>query len=116
MSATQQERKEFLNLDQIHKYRETLLKLLINKEQELNKNQRKIDIVYGGSVGISIYPSEYDKVQVLEHLDINKYEEIHYFGDKYLKDGNDYQLLNNRLVIGHPVDSLEDTQKELQNY
>lgn len=114
MAATQQERKEFLDQDQIHNYRETLLKLLINKEQELNKDHQKIDIVYGGSVGISIYPSEYDKVQVLQHLDINKYEEIHYFGDKYLENGNDYQLLNSSLVIGHPIDYLEDTQKELQ--
>tara|TARA_B100001057_G_C22668351_1_gene878784 strand:+ start:223 stop:990 length:768 start_codon:yes stop_codon:yes gene_type:complete len=114
MAATQQERKQFLDQDQIHNYRENLLELLITKEQELNKDQKKIDIVYGGSVGISIYPSEYDKVQVLEHLDIKKYEEIHYFGDKYLENGNDYQLLNSSSVIGHPVDCLEDTQKELQ--
>lgn len=61
-------------------------------------------------VGIGLYPREYDKVQVVECIR-GDYDEIHYFGDKYETDGNDYHLLHHELVIGHKVDSVEDTYK-----
>lgn len=61
----------------------------------------------GGSVGIAILPSEWDKVQVLNLF--HDYETIIYFGDKYLENGNDYKLLNHKNVIGYAVDSPKDT-------
>ena len=45
----------------------------------------------------------------MEHL-IPEYQEIHYFGDKYHKNGNDYHLIRHPNVIGHPVDGLQDTK------
>ena len=42
----------------------------------------KISVYEGGQVGIAIFPREYDKVQVLSEI-TEKYEQIHYFGDKY---------------------------------
>ena len=77
--------------------------------------QDGIDIVYGGSVGIAIYPKEYDKIQVLESININKYSEIHYFGDKYLIDGNDYKLLNHNDIIGHNIDSVKQTEDIIEH-
>lgn len=114
MSATIEERKTFLYIDSYNNYKEELLHLLINKATELNIINN-IDIVYGGSVGIAIYPKEYDKIQVLDHIDREKYTEIHYFGDKYLQTGNDYKLLNNENIIGHNIDSLDDTVEILKH-
>ncbi len=116
-----------MNLDKIHNYRQILLDILKEKSVELEIDD-KIFIGYGGSVGIAIYPIEYDKTQILEHLQ-NKYNEIHYFGDKYQIDGNDYNIINNKNVIGHcsvhwtqnprsGIDNINDTIKilnELKN-
>jgi phosphomannomutase len=86
------------------------------KSQALKLNiLDKIDICFGGSVGIALYPSKWNKVQVLNWIDLTQYDSIHYFGDKYLPDGNDYQLINHYQVIGHSVDSLEQTLKILKN-
>lgn len=108
MSATQDERKYFISLDKKHQYRKLLLQLLKHKAKELNIND-SIQICEGGTVGIAIYPTEYDKTQVYEHVK-DKYSEIHYFGDKYLEDGNDYHIINHFKIIGHCVDSVQDTK------
>ena len=113
MCANEEERKYFINLDKKYKYREDLLNLLIKKAEQLNILDA-IDIVEGGSVGIAIYPKEHDKIQVLEHL-IN-YHEIHYFGDKYDKNGNDYNIINDKRVNGHRVNNPNDTVKIIENY
>ena len=115
MVATQEERKIFINLDKNFNYRKTLLNILKDKANEL-KILNELDLVFGGSVGIAIYPKEYDKIQVLDYLEKDKYSEIHYFGDKYLEDGNDYKLLNHSDTIAHEVNSFLDTKKILLNF
>ena len=115
LNATENERDYFKQLDKQFNYRKRLLDILQNKALELNI-YNKIHIVYGGSVGIAIYPSEYDKRQIMNHINHNDYSEIHYFGDKYLQDGNDYLLLNHEYVIGHKVDSVSDTYKILKKF
>ena len=90
-----------------------LLNILEIKALELNI-YNKIHIVYGGSVGIAIYPSEYDKKQIMNHINHKEYDEIYYFGDKYLRDGNDYLLLNHQHVIGYKVDTVNQTYQYLK--
>ena len=48
-------------------------------------------------------------------LIIKDYDTIHYFGDKYLDNGNDRLLLNHDDVIGHPINSPEETLSVLQS-
>ena len=79
------------------------------------KNNNNINIVYGGSVGIAIYPEEYDKVQIMNSIDIRECSTIYYFGDKYLEDGNDYKLLNNVYIIPRRIDTIEQTEQFLKN-
>jgi HAD superfamily hydrolase (TIGR01484 family) len=114
LSANDNEREYFKNLDKSNQYRKKLLDILRHKAVELNV-YNKIHIVYGGSVGIAIYPSEYDKKQVMNYINIPSYSEIHYFGDKYQPDGNDYLLLNHEKVIGHRVDGVLNTYELLKN-
>lgn len=108
MSATDEERANFINLDTIHKFRKELIDTLISQAYELGIRD-KIDICLGGSVGIAIYPAKWNKVQVLDWINCGEYETIYYFGDKYLTDGNDYELINHTNITGCPVDSLEQT-------
>ena len=114
MNATQEERRYYMEKEKIHNYRLELINILKKKANELNCIN-DISIFLGGNVGIALYPNDYDKEQVLQHIDINKYKEIYYFGDKYLEHGNDYKLLNNKNIIGKNIDSIQDTKKILRD-
>jgi len=111
MEATQKERAIFMELNSEKNYRKQLISKLKEKAIELGIKDDLV-IAEGGMVGIGIYPKEYDKVQVVDCLK-NEYKVIHYFGDKYEEDGNDYHLLNHKLIIPHRVNSVEDTIQEL---
>lgn len=112
MAATIKERFDFIELDKTKKYREKLLKQLLDKADEL-KLTEKITIVEGGSVGIAIYPIECDKTQVLYQFPRIQYENIYYFGDKYEINGNDHNILNHPDVIGIEIDNPDQTLKHI---
>lgn len=108
LQATDQERAEFIQKDEVKGYRQTLLTQLRSYKEEKGW---KIEVTEGGSVGIAVFPEEWDKVQVLTQL---PEQEIHYFGDKFTPTGNDYKLLNHPRVIGHPVTSVAMCMNEIQ--
>ncbi len=108
LTANEQERNYFKQLDNKFKYRNQLLNILQTKALELNI-YNKIHIVYGGAVGIAIYPSEYDKKQIMDYINHNEYSNIYYFGDKYKHNENDYLLLHHEHVIGYNVNNVNDT-------
>lgn len=114
MVANEDERQNFIKLDKENGYRIKVLKILQEKAIELNID-KYVDILLGGSAGIAIYPTQWNKVQVIADGIIIKedYDNIYYFGDKYNNDGNDYKLLNHPHVIGVKIDDLEDTIREL---
>jgi phosphomannomutase len=111
MTATEEERRYFIELNKQNNYILKLLEILKDKAMKLNILS-EISICRGGEVGIAIYPIEYDKIQVLDTL-LGKYDRILYFGDKFDVDGNDYKLLNNENVIGYKVNCVDDTLKIL---
>ena len=108
MSATEEERINFIKEDSLKNHRFKLLEQLKQKAESL-KIEDTIDIVYGGSVGIAIYPKKWNKTQVLNIIDNKKYNKIYFFGDKYEKDGNDYELISHPYVIGIPVNNVNHT-------
>jgi HAD superfamily hydrolase (TIGR01484 family) len=110
MSATIDERSYFVNLNKNSNYRKKLLDILINKAIELGINNN-VTICEGGTVGLAIYPVENDKEQVIKHL--SDYNEIYYLGDKYDENGNDFKIINNKKIIGCPVDNIEMTKNVL---
>lgn len=112
MGALEEERKYFIDLDKEQNIRQKLIDLLIEKATQLGI-QDHVQILEGGSVGIGIYPEEYGKKQVLEHL--VDYDNISYFGDKYTPNGNDHELITHEKIIGYPVDSITDTFNILKN-
>lgn len=108
MNANEEERENFMKIDKIKNYKLNLFHILTQKAIELNINNT-ISISYGGSVGIAIYPKIWDKVQVLDKINNDLYEQIYYFGDKYEENGNDYQIIHDKRVIGIKVNNVEDT-------
>ena len=107
MQANEYERNYFKVLDKKYNIRKKLITIL-RKEAETLDILDKISINYGGTVGIGVYPVEYDKVQVIKLLQ-SKYDKIIYFGDKYDEDGNDYYIINHNLVTGYKIDKVEQT-------
>lgn len=62
----------------------------------------------------------WDKTYCLQHLEAEKslsgvdYTDIHFFGDKTSKGGNDYEIYEDKRTIGHTVQNPEETMRVLK--
>lgn len=68
----------------------------------------------GGQISFDVFPTGWDKTYCLRHVAEEGFKEIHFFGDKTFKGGNDYEIYNHPDVKGHAVTSPQDTIKELK--
>ena len=55
----------------------------------INKHFDSLEASVGGEISIDIYPTGWDKSQVLEYIEEGNY---HFFGDRAFEGGNDYAL------------------------
>ena len=78
MQATQAEREEFKTIDNKLHVRIEILKLLKSKAEKLGILE-KLSINLGGSVGIGIYPIEYDKKQILDIINICNFLSFYFY-------------------------------------
>jgi len=71
----------------------------------------------GGQISFDVFPTGWDKTYCLRHIEAEKgisgveYKNIHFFGDKAFKGGNDYEIYEDSRTIGHAVKGPEDTMK-----
>ncbi|XP_077575096.1 phosphomannomutase 2 isoform X2 [Stigmatopora nigra] len=75
--CTLEERKEFYELDQREKIRETFVSVL--KEEFKGKG---LSFSIGGQISFDVFPEGWDKRYCLGILEKDKYSTIHFFGDK----------------------------------
>lgn len=108
-SCSQEERDAFEIYDKEHKVRETMIEVL--KQQFPN-----IGLTYsiGGQISFDVFPTGWDKTYCLKHLENEGFDEIHFFGDKTHKGGNDYEIFIDSRTIGHKVINPDDTMKQLE--
>ena len=100
-------RKEYLSWDKIHTER-----LFI--AHRLRYQFSNINVALGGQTGIDIGPLGSDKSQILR--DFSKDDEIHFFGDRMERGGNDHSLGEAVKEMGgypHHVKDWEDTRTQL---
>ena len=64
----------------------------------------------GGQISFDIFPTGWDKTFSLRFLE--EFDEIHFFGDKTYKGGNDYEIFESERTIGHTVTSFQDTMEQ----
>jgi phosphomannomutase len=50
----------------------------------------------------------------LQHVEKEGFKEIHFFGDKTYKGGNDYEIYEDPRTIGHAVTGPEDTMRQIK--
>ncbi|KAK0467294.1 eukaryotic phosphomannomutase [Desarmillaria tabescens] len=104
-NATKEERYEFEAYDKIHGLRAAFVKVLQEKFADY-------DLTYsiGGQISFDVFPRGWDKTYALRHVEDEGFEEIHFFGDKTYKGGNDYEIFTDPRTIGHtvanPVDAI----------
>lgn len=108
-NCSQLERDEFEQYDKAHNVRQNMI-------DTLKKQFPNIGFTYsiGGQISFDAFPNGWDKTYCLNLLEDEKFDEIHFFGDKTYKGGNDYEIYCDERTIGHKVDSPEDTKKQLE--
>ncbi|CAH2041024.1 unnamed protein product [Thlaspi arvense] len=84
-NCSQEERDEFEKYDKVHNIRPKMVSVLREKFAHLN-----LTISIGGQISFDVFPQGWDKTYCLRYLD--DFQEIHFFGDKTYKGGNDHEI------------------------
>ena len=107
-NCSQQERMDFEEYDNKHSIRKTMVRVL----QE-NFGDYGLTFSIGGQISFDLFPSGWDKTYALRHVEGKGFTSIHFFGDKTMKGGNDYEIFTDPRVVGHTVVSPDDTTSQL---
>ncbi|KAL7901350.1 phosphomannomutase [Trichoderma sp. SZMC 28014] len=110
-NASTKERNEFEAYDKEAKVREKFVSVLKEKFGNLG-----LTFSIGGQISFDVFPTGWDKTYCLNHLESEAkkpngitYKNIHFFGDKTFKGGNDYEIFSDERTIGHTVKGPEET-------
>ncbi|CAA0830695.1 Phosphomannomutase [Striga hermonthica] len=101
-NCSQGERDEFEKYDKVHNIRLKMVSVLREKFAHFN-----LTFSIGGQISFDVFPQGWDKTYCLRYLD--DFHEIHFFGDKTYKGGNDFEIYDSERTKGHTVTSPEDT-------
>ncbi|KAG1907720.1 eukaryotic phosphomannomutase [Suillus fuscotomentosus] len=105
-NATIKERKDFQAYDKEHHIRADFVEILREKFKRLN-----LTFSIGGEISFDVFPHGWDKTYCLRHVEKDDFEEIHFFGDKTSKGGNDYEIFSDPRTVGHTVKNPADTMR-----
>ena len=97
----------------IHTFINTLF-IMIPAAMEEKFADLKLKYSIGGQISFDVFPTGWDKTFCLNHINIDDFDEIHFFGDKTMPGGNDYEIFNDPRVKGHTVTSPDDTLAKLK--
>jgi len=108
-SCSQAERDQFVKYEQsVENVREKFVNALREKFPDSG-----LTFSLGGQISIDIFPEGWDKTYCLRHLQ-GKYESIHFFGDKTMQGGNDYEIFSHPATIGYKVECPAHTLQTLK--
>ena len=118
-ACNQKEREEFEAYDNKYNIRKNMINNIQTKwSQYITKNNiqnmPELQFSIGGQISVDVFPKGWDKTYCLDFIE-DKYDEIHFFGDKTDKGGNDYEIYQDSRVIGHKVAKYQDTIAILNN-
>eukprot|EP00483_Globobulimina_turgida_P012756 UN12780 len=107
-NCSQAERVEFFEYDKKERVREKMIEVFERKLPDLAK---KLKCSIGGQISFDVFPHGWDKTYCLRFVEKKGFKEIHFFGDKTHKGGNDYEIFEDDRTIGHTVKSPEETEE-----
>jgi len=105
-NATIDERHAFEVYDKKHGLRAAFVEILREKFADYG-----LTYSIGGQISFDVFPTGWDKTYALRHVEDEGFEEIHFFGDKTYKGGNDFEIFSDARTIGHTVSSPADTER-----
>jgi len=105
-NASIEERHAFEAHDKKHGLRAAFVKVLQEKFADYG-----LTFSIGGQISFDVFPTGWDKTYALRHVQEEGFEEIHFFGDKTYKGGNDYEIFTDHRTVGHAVNSPADTMR-----
>ena len=104
-------RKEYISWDKIHGERDYIARRLLYNFPDLT-------VALGGQTGVDIGPKGADKSQILR--DFSKDDELHFFGDRIEKGGNDHTLamkiVENMMGTAYNVEDWRETRTILEGF
>ncbi|XP_044459795.1 phosphomannomutase isoform X1 [Triticum aestivum] len=107
-NCSQQERDDFEKYDKVHNVRPKMVSVLREKFAHLN-----LTFSIGGQISFDVFPQGWDKTYCLRYLE--EFKEIHFFGDKTYKGGNDHEIFESDRTVGHTVTSPNDTVQQCKS-
>lgn len=107
-SCSQAVRDQFVEYDKVHKIRQKFVDALQKEFHDCG-----LTFALGGQISVDVFPTGWDKTYCLRHIASENLDEIHFFGDKTMPGGNDYEIYSDERTIGHTVTSPEDTKQQL---
>ncbi|CEP64961.1 phosphomannomutase SEC53 LALA0_S15e01288g [Lachancea lanzarotensis] len=108
-NASTAERNEYEEYDKKHQIRAKFVEALKKEFSHL-----KLTFSIGGQISFDVFPTGWDKTYCLQHVQQDGFKEIHFFGDKTMVGGNDYEIFTDDRTIGHTVQTPNDTVKILR--
>ncbi|XP_012256748.2 phosphomannomutase isoform X1 [Athalia rosae] len=106
-NCSREERIQFEEYDKEHQIRRKFIQALKKEFPDL-----PLTMSIGGQISIDLFPNGWDKTYCLKY--IQGYDEIHFFGDRTEEGGNDHEIYESDLTIGHRVTSPDDTLRQLK--
>ncbi|KAI9665085.1 MAG: Phosphomannomutase [Bathelium mastoideum] len=115
-NATVEERNQFNAFDKEAGVRKRMVEALKKEFPDYG-----LTYAIGGQISFDVFPHGWDKTYCLNHLQADKerpdgvdFKTIHFFGDKTMEGGNDYEIYTDPRTIGHSVTGPDDTEKQLR--
>lgn len=108
-NCTKDERNAFEDFDKTANVRKDFVAALEKEMADLN-----LQFSIGGQISFDVFPKGWDKSFCLQYVE-NEYDEIHFFGDKCYKGGNDHEIYEDPRTVGHEVANPGDTIKILND-
>lgn len=106
-NCSQEERDDFEKFDLQTGIRKKFVGVLQEKFAHLG-----LTYSIGGQISFDIFPHGWDKTYCLQFVEADGFEDIHFFGDKTFKGGNDHEIFESPKTIGHTVTSPIDTVEQ----
>jgi len=107
-NCDQKERDDFEKYDKEHNVRAMMVEILKIKFADYN-----LTYSIGGQISFDVFPNGWDKTYCLRFLK-PEFQEVHFFGDKTFKGGNDFEIFTHKDVQGHTVKDPDDTMRQVR--
>ncbi|KAJ8612131.1 hypothetical protein CTAYLR_002437 [Chrysophaeum taylorii] len=108
-NCSRPERDEFETYDKTAGVRTAMVAAMQDEFKDLD-----LTFSIGGQISFDVFPRGWDKTYCLSFINAEDFDEIHFFGDKTYRGGNDFEIFEDPRTVGHTVTSPDDTKAQCE--